>query len=159
MERMERVNPEAIRRLLNDGNPISEDTQRLSPSYGARVAEELMKLFAGNPSRPSESEFKLMVGAWTETLQDAVPEYRLGDAFVHARRTRNSNFQLDVSEVCNAWKTIREAERSIPATGSYEWSRAREVCADCNNTGSKLMVKRHPVLGRDYTYSVPCAVI
>jgi hypothetical protein len=118
-----------------------------------------MKLFAGNPSRPSESEFKLMVGAWTETLQDAVPEYRLGDAFVHARQNRNSNFILDVSEVCAAWKVIKEAEKSIPATGSYEWSRAREVCPKCFNTGYRQTIRRDPVLGRDYVYSVPCPVI
>lgn len=156
---MDRINPTAIRRLLNEGSPISEDTHRLSPSYGAKVAEQLMKLFAGNPSRPSESEFKLMVGAWTETLQDVVPEYRLGDAFVHARQNRNSSFVMDVSEVCNAWKVIKEAEKSIPATGSYEWSRAREVCPDCNNTGYRQTIRRDPVLGRDYVYSVPCPVI
>lgn len=156
---MERIKPQAIRRLLKEGSPISEDTRRLSPSYGARVAEQLMKLFAGNPARPSESEFKLMVGAWTETLQDAVPEYRLGDAFVTARQTRNSNFQMDVSEVCAAWTVIREAERSIPPTGSYEWDRARKVCPDCNNTGTKLIVKRDAQLGRDYTYGVPCGVL
>jgi hypothetical protein len=100
-----------------------------------------------------------MVGAWTETLQDVVPEYRLADAFVYARQTRNSSFVMDASEVCNSWKLIKEAEKSIPATGSYEWSRAREVCPDCNNTGYRQTIRRDPILGRDYIYSIPCKVI
>lgn len=118
-----------------------------------------MKLFAGNPSRPSESEFKLMVGAWTETLQNAVPEYRLAEAFVFARQHRNSSFQLDVSEVCAAWLQIRDAEKRLPPVGSYDWDRARKVCPDCHNTGTKPIVRRDEQLGRDYTYGVPCAVL
>jgi hypothetical protein len=123
------------------------------------VSEQLTKMFAGNPSTPDAEEFRLMVATWTEALQDVVPEHRLNDAFLHARRNRSSNFLMDVSEVCGAWGAIREAEKSIPATGSYEWSRAREVCPDCNNTGTKLIVKRDPTLGRDYTYGVPCGVL
>jgi hypothetical protein len=123
-----------------------------------KVAEQLTKLYAGNPSRPDEAEFKLMVATWTETLQDIVPEYRLAEAFVCARQNRNSSFLMDVSEVCAAWKLIREAQKAIPATGSYEWSRARHVCVECNNTGTKLVIKRHPQLGRDYTYGIPCRV-
>jgi len=118
-----------------------------------------MGYFAGNPAKPGDREFELMVAEWTRVLQDAIPEYRLGDAFVHARQNRNSNFQMDVSEVCAAWNVIRDAERSMPACGSYEWSRARQVCHDCNNTGTKLIVKRDAQLGRDYVHSVPCAVI
>jgi len=124
-----------------------------------KVAEQLAKLFAGNPSRPDEHEFKLMVAAWTETLQDVVPEYRLADAFVHARRGRNSSFLMDVSEVCGAWVQLRETERhALPRVGQYDY-RGREVCPQCHNTGTKLVVKRHPTLGRDYTYGVPCEVI
>ena len=97
-----------------------------------------------------------MIATWTEALQDAVPEYRLGDAFIHARQNRNSTFPLDVSEVCAAWKLIQQAEKAVPRTGSYEWSRAREVCGTCNGTGTKLVVKRDTESGRDYTYGVPC---
>lgn len=128
-------------------------------SYGAAVAEQLMRYFAGNPAKPGDREFELMVAEWTRILQDAVPEYRLGDAFVYARQTRNSNFQMDVSEVCAAWKLIQDAERSVPPTGSYEWSRARKVCPDCNNTGTRLVIKRDAQLGRDYTFGIPCALL
>lgn len=100
-----------------------------------------------------------MVATWTEALQDVVPEYRVADAFVHARQHRNSTYLLDVSEVCAAWKVIHEAEKRMPPVGSYEWSRAREVCPDCNNTGTKLVVKRDTQLGRDYTYGTPCEVL
>ena len=155
---MQRIDPAAIRRLLNDGTPTSEGTPPLSPSYGAAVAEQLMKLFAGNPTRPSETEFKLMVATWTEALQDVVPERRLAEAFVHARQTRNSSFLMDVSEVCGAWTSIRNAERNaLPRIGRYDY-RGKSVCPDCNNTGTKLIVKRDPILQRDYTYGVPCEV-
>lgn len=120
------------------------------------MADQLTKYFAGSPSKPGDREFLLMVQEWTRVLQDKVPEYRLGDAFVQARQTRNSTFQLDVSEVCAAWNVIREAERYTPPVGSYEWSRAREVCADCNGTGTVLFVKRDPILMRDYTYAKYC---
>jgi len=118
-----------------------------------------MKLFAGNPSRPSETEFKLMVGVWTEAMQGIVPEARIGESFVHARQNRNSSFQMDVSEVCAAWKQIREAERhALPRMGRYDY-RGTKVCPDCHNTGTKLIVKRDPELQRDYTYGVPCETL
>lgn len=117
-----------------------------------------MKLFAGNPSRPSESEFKLMVAAWTEALQHVVPEHRLAEAVVYARQTRNSSFLMDVSEVCGAWNSIREAERTaLPRIGQYDY-RGKEVCPQCHNTGTRLVVKRDPILGRDYTYGIPCEI-
>jgi hypothetical protein len=153
---MERINPQAIKRLLKED---SKDVSRLSMSYGAQVSEQITKMFAGNPAAPEGDEFRLMVASWTEALQDVVPEYRLNDAFIYARQHRNSTFPMDVSEVCAAWKAIKDAERSIPPTGSYEWGRARKVCPDCNNTGTKLIVKRDEQLGRDYTYGVPCAVL
>lgn len=97
-----------------------------------------------------------MVAAWTQVLQDAVPEHRLAEVFVYARQNRNSTFQMDVSEVCAAWKTIRESERyALPRVGQYDY-RGTEVCPKCNGTGTFLFVKRDPVLGRDYTYGKAC---
>jgi hypothetical protein len=97
-----------------------------------------------------------MVAVWTEALQDVVPETRIGEAFVYARQNRNSSFLMDVSEVCAAWKTLRESEKHvIPRIGQYDY-RGTEVCRHCNGTGTKLTVKRHPVLGRDYTYGELC---
>lgn len=152
------VQAENIKRLLNEGEPqASTDSSRLSMSYGHRVAEELTKLFAGNPSRPSENEFRLMVAAWTQVLQDVVPEYRLAEAFVHARRNRNSTFAIDVSEICAAWQQIREAERNaLPRLGQYDF-RGTNVCPTCNGTGTKLVVKRDNTLGRDYTFATHCS--
>jgi hypothetical protein len=113
-------------------------------------------MFAGNPSRPDENEFALMVATWTEALQNVVPEHRLAEIFVYARQNRNSSFLMDVSEVCAAWKSIKESERhALPRIGQYDY-RGTQVCRSCNSTGTKLVSKRHAVLGRDYTYGIPC---
>lgn len=154
---MEQPNPEHIRRLLNEGTPQPSATANVRPSYAASVMDQLNRYFAGNPARPVEDEFDLMVDAWTLTLQDTVPEHRLAEAIANARQSRNSNFVLDVSEVCSAWQRIKAAERAVPSIGTYDW-RARDVCPHCNNTGTRLIVKRDPVLGRDYTNGVPCEV-
>lgn len=116
-------------------------------------------MYAGNPSRPDDDEFRLMIATWTETLQDLVPEQRLNEVFVYARRNRNSNFQMDVSEVCAAWNQIRESERhAMPRVGQYDY-RGTNVCPHCNNTGTRLVVKRDPLMQRDYTYGIPCEVL
>jgi len=121
-----------------------------------KVAEQLTKMFAGNPSRPEGAEFELMVATWTEALQDAVPEHRFVEMFIHARRNRNSSFLMDVSEVCATWKSIKETERhALPRIGQYDY-RGTQVCPTCNGTGTKLFLKRDPVLGRDYTYGAYC---
>jgi hypothetical protein len=121
--------------------------------------DRLNRYFAGNPARPVEDDFDLMVEEWTLTLQDAVPEHRLAEAITLARQSRTSNFVLDVSEVCSAWQKIKAAERNnAPRVGQYDY-RGKEVCPRCNNTGTRLIVKRDPLLQRDYTYGVPCEVI
>ena len=119
--------------------------------------EQLNKYFAGNPARPIDEDFDLMVVAWTETLQDLVPEHRLSECIATARRERNTNFTLDVSEVCFAWQRIKAAERAVPPVGTYDW-RAKEVCPHCLNAGTKLVVKRDSITGRDYTYGMPCEI-
>jgi hypothetical protein len=116
---------------------------------------QLNRYFAGNPARPVDDEFDLMVETWTLTLQDVVPEHRLAECVTSARRERNSNFTLDVSEVCHAWQRIKAAERAVPPVGTYDW-KSKEVCPKCNNTGTQLFVKRDPILGRDYTYGEKC---
>lgn len=118
-----------------------------------------MKSRSGISQQLSDDEFQFTLAAWVEVLYGHVPEAKLNDAYIHASRTRNSTFPLTQFELCEAWNQIKAAERSIPPVGSYEWSRAREVCPDCNNTGTRLVVKRHPVLGRDYSYAIPCKVI
>lgn len=125
-------------------------------SYAAEVTEQLTKYFAGNPAKPIDEEFDLMVDAWTETLQDTVPEHRLAESIAEARRTRNSNFTLDVSEVCAAWQRLKAAERSTPPIGTFDW-RATNVCPKCKNTGTRVFVKRDPILGRDYEYGEACS--
>lgn len=121
-----------------------------------KVSEQLAKMFAGNPSRPEGDEFKLMVATWTEALQNVVPEHRLAETFVYARQNRNSSFLMDVSEVCGAWKSVRESERyAVPRIGQYDY-RGTEVCPKCNNTGTKLIVRRDPEMQRDYTYGMVC---
>jgi len=154
---MQPIDPNTdFKALQTVAKPISEATPRLSPTYGAKVAELLMRLYAGNPIRPSDSEFKLKVADWTQTLQDIVPEHRLLETFTYARRNRDSNYLLDVSEICAAWNRMRETERHIlPPAFQYDY-RGTEVCPECHNTGTKLVVKRDPVLQRDYTYGLVC---
>lgn len=116
----------------------------------------MTKARAGSASQLEGEEFKFVVGQWTETLAGFVPESRLNDCYLHAARNRNSNFPMSATDVCSAWNLIQAAERSMPAIGTYDWDRAREVCAKCNNTGTTLVVKRDEVLGRDYTYGKAC---
>lgn len=137
----------------------SPETSPWSKSYAARVGEILTKSRSGIAQQLSDEEFQFTVAAWVEVLDGHIPEARLNDTYVHASRNRNSTFPLTQFEMCEAWNQIKSAERSIPAVGSYEWDRARKVCPDCNNTGTKLIVKRDVQLGRDYTFGVPCAVI
>lgn len=155
---MEPINPTAIKRLLNDGQPVSEECSRLSKSYAEKVAEQLTKMFAGNPARPDgeSEEWRVMVATWTEAVQGKIPEHRFVEMFIHARRNRNSNFPMDVSEVCAAWDKTRESERySTPRIGQYDY-RGTNICPSCHSTGTRLFEKRDPVLGRDYTYGKAC---
>lgn len=157
---------EPIRKITNfDGlQQQSEITRSLpetahgSRSYAAAVGEILTKSRAGIAQQLSDEEFDFTVDSWVEVLYGHVPEARLNDAYVHASRTRSSTFPLTQYELCDAWNQIRTAERNAPPIGTYDY-RGREVCPDCNDTGTKLIVKRDLVLGRDYTYGVPCDVI
>jgi hypothetical protein len=126
----------------------------LSPSYGVVVAEQLTKYFAGNPSKPGDEEFRLMIGTWTESLQDVVPEYRLPDVFVWLRQNRTSTFQLSVEEVCQAWQKMKVAERVLKPVEKPAF--ATDVCRDCNGTGTKLRTRRDHDLGMDYVYGEHC---
>src|SRR5688572_16805108 len=124
-----------IQRLLNEGQQASGECSRLLRSYAAKVAEQLTKMFAGNPSRPDDEEFRLMIATWTEALQPFVPEHRFVEIFVTTRQNRNSNFLMDVSEVCATWNRVREAERfALPRVGQYDY-RGTSVCPSCKNTG------------------------
>lgn len=121
-----------------------------------RIAEIIAKSRAGSPSQLSDEEFKFLVGTWVETVGGVVPEHRLNDTYLHAMRTKDSGFLLTATDMCMAWKQVQEAERAMPTTGSYEWSRARAVCPHCNGTETLLTVRRDSTLGRDYTYGKKC---
>jgi hypothetical protein len=149
------TDPAIIKRLLNAETLPRSETSNVRASYAAEVTEQLTMYFAGNPAKPIDEEFDLMVDAWTLTLQDAVPERRLGESIAEARRTRNSSFMLDVSEVCTAWQRLKGAERSVPPVGTYDW-RAKNICPHCNGTGTRPVIKRDSILGRDYTYGTSC---
>jgi hypothetical protein len=116
--------------------------------------DQLNLYFAGNPARPVDEEFDLMVESWTLTLQDAVPEYRLPEVFVHVRRNRVNTFVLDVSEICGAWQQMKAAERALRPTQKPTY--ATEVCKDCNGTGTKLVKRMDRELGREYVYGEAC---
>lgn len=154
---MERLNNAMVTRPpQRSEHETLEVNSRLSRSFAAKVAEIVTKARAGLTPQLEQDEFRFLVGQWVETLGGFVPEARLNDCYLHAARNRNSNFPMTATDICGAWKQIREAERLMPPIGSYEWSRAREVCGACNNTGTILVVKRHSVLGRDYTYAQIC---
>src|ERR1051326_985974 len=145
---MERVNPQAIKRLLNEGTPLSTEDLPLSPSYGAVVAEQLTKYFAGKPVQPGDDEFDLMVADWTGILQEIVPEYRLAEVFANVRRNRTKTFALEPSEICAEWDRMKHAERALRPAQKPAF--AKDVCKDCNGTGTKLIKKMDFELGREY---------
>lgn len=111
---------------------------------------------AGNPAQLSDDEFKFLVGQWVQVLAGFVPEHRLNGCYLHAARTRDSSFPMSATDMCSAWNQIQAAERNMPAIGTHDWDRAREVCSKCNNTGTQLVVKRDPILMRDYTFGEVC---
>src|SRR5690242_12126543 len=110
---MEQVKPEQIKRLLNEGTPQSSGIVTVRASYAASVTDQLNLYFAGNPVRPVDDDFDLMVESWTLTLQDLVPEHRLPEVFIHARQNHATTFVLDVSEICSAWNQMKTAERAL----------------------------------------------
>ena len=136
----------------------SHGTAHGSNSYAAAVADILTKSRAGIAQQLSDEEFDFTVDSWVEVMYGHVPEARLNDTYLHASRNRNSTFPLTQYEMCEAWNQIKSAERAMPPIGTFDY-RGREVCPHCNNTGTRLIVKRDPVLGRDYTYGVPCEVL
>ena len=120
------------------------------------MGEILAKSRSGITQQLSDEEFNFTLAAWVEVLFGHVPEARLNDVYIHASRNRNSTFPLTQFELCEAWNLIREAERhAMPRVGQYDY-RGTEVCPKCNGTGTKLIVKRDPLLGRDYTYGMFC---
>ena len=123
------------------------------------MGEILAKSRSGIAQQLNDEEFQFTVGAWVEVLFGHVPEHRLNDVYVHASRNRNSSFPLTQFELCDAWNQMHDAERrSMPRVGQYDF-RGENVCPDCLNTGTRLVVKRHPILQRDYTYGIPCEVL
>jgi hypothetical protein len=118
----------------------------------------LTRYFAGNPAKPIDEEFDLMVDAWVDALQHSVPERRLGECIADARRERKSTFILEPSDVYAVWLRIKAAERdAMPRIGQYDY-RGKEVCPECKNTGTRLIVKRDQLLNRDYTYGLHCEI-
>ena len=126
--------------------PVSSTWSR---TYIEKVSKILLRLFAGSPTRPKDAEFKLMVVAWTETLCGVVPEHRLEEAFLYARRGRDSNYLMDPSEVCAAWREMRESARFARPADQYDPFASKEVCERCFGTGS--IVSQGP-----YPTSRPC---
>lgn len=154
---MERFSNEmATRPQPKNGGSSLTVTSPLSKSYGAKVAEIITMSRAGNPAQLSDEEFKFLVGQWVLVLADFVPEAKLNECYLHASRNRDNSFPLSATDMCAAWKIIREAERSMPAQGTHDWSRSREVCGKCNGTGTYLFVRRDEETGRDYTYGKQC---
>lgn len=157
---MERLSNEmATRPPQKNGRETLATREQLPRSYAAKVSEILEKTRAGSPSQLLDEEFKFVVGTWVEAFAGIIPEHRLNDCYLHAARTRDSSFPMSVTDMCAAWNQIQAAERSMPAIGTHDWDRAREVCPRCNNTGTELVVKRDPILMRDYTYGRPCKIL
>lgn len=118
------------------------------------MAEQLTKYFAGNPAKPGDEEFRVMVATWTEALQDIVPEYRLAEVFVYVRQRRTTTFQLQPEEICTAWRAMKESEKVLRPTQAPVF--AKDVCKQCNGTGTRLFKKFDKVLGREYVYGEAC---
>lgn len=151
---MAQTNPQAIRALLNEGTPQSVDGSKLSLSYKAVVTAQLTNYFAGKPSQPGDEEFDLMVEDWTQILQDAVPEYRLAEVFVNVRRNRTSTFALEPAEISAEWVRMKQAEKALRPAQAPVF--AKDVCPNCNGTGTRLRKRVDVQLGREYTYGEAC---
>ena len=146
---MEQINQTAARLQIVETKP-SETTLQSSRSYAAKVAELITKARAGSQSVLAGDEFKFAIAAWTEVLEGFVPEKRLNDCYLHARRYRNSTFPLDASELCAAWKEISESERARPPVATLTQRLRGDVCGQCNGTGYKQ------VEVNGYKVSKPC---
>src|ERR1041384_2836852 len=151
---MAQTNPQAIKQLLNEGTPQSIADSRLSLSYKAVVTAQLTRYFAGKPIQPGDDEFDLMAADWTSILQDAVPEYRLAEVFENVRRNRTTTFALEPSEIRAEWDRMKIAEKSLRPTDVPVF--AKDVCKQCNGTGTRTFKKFDSVLGREYTYGEEC---
>lgn len=95
-----------------------------------------------------------MVETWTDALQDVVPEYRLPEVFVYVRQRRATTFQLQPEEVCAAWNAMKIAERNLRPAEHPVF--AKDVCRQCNGTGTRLFKAVDKQLGREYTYGEAC---
>jgi hypothetical protein len=126
----------------------------LSPSYGAVVAEQLTRYFAGKSFQPGDDEFDLMVADWTMILQNAVPEYRLTEVFENVRRSRSTTFALEPAEIKTEWDRMKAAERNLRPAEHPVF--AKDVCKQCNGTGTRLFKAVDKQLGREYTYGEEC---
>jgi hypothetical protein len=95
-----------------------------------------------------------MVADWTNILQHDVPEYRLAEVFVNVRRNRSTTYALEPSEIKAEWDRMKQAERSLRPTQAPVF--AKEVCRQCNGTGTRLFKKTDVALGREYEYGEAC---
>lgn len=117
---------------------ISETTSLSSRTYAAKVGEIIAKARAGSQPQLVGDEFKFAIATWTELLEGFVPESRLNDCYLHARRSRKSTFPLDPSELCAAWQEIHEAERARPAA-TIALRLQGDICERCNGTGYEIV--------------------
>ena len=151
---MAQTNPQAIRALLNEETQNSDEDSAGRSSYRAAINLQLTNYFAGKPVQPGGDEFDLMVDDWTRILQDVVPEYRLAEAFVNVRRNRTTTFALEPSEIIAEWARMKQAERVLRPAQAPVF--AKDVCPECNGTGTRLRKRVDVQLGREYTYGEAC---
>ena len=111
-------------------------TSPWSKTYAARVGEILTKSRAGNAQQLSDEEFQFALAAWLEVLYGAVPEHRLNDCYVFAKRNRSTTFALQPEELCMAWNEIRQSEM-------HKQPNAKQLthgfCEKCNNTNTEAI--------------------
>ncbi len=103
------------------------------------MAELITKARAGSQSVLTGDEFKFAIAAWTEVLEGFVPEKRLNDCYLRARRYRNSTFPLDASELCAAWTEISEAARARHPIATIAQRLSGDVCGQCHGTGYRVV--------------------
>lgn len=86
-----------------------------------------------------DTERDFTTGAWVEILYGVIPERRLNDCYLHAMRVKTDSFPIEPSDLCNAWKEIRQSEMAQPVNPGNQLTHG--LCEKCHNTGNEIVVK------------------
>lgn len=123
----------------NETQIDSTGISHLSKSYAATLGEIITKANIGRQQLDPKKEMPVAIAVWYEVLYGVVPEHRLNDCYLHAKRTRTSTFALVPEELTTAWSEIRSSEMYKRAPENRQITHG--FCEKCNNTGTEVITK------------------